>query len=310
MYLCFMSKGTAWLRALRLRTLPLSLSGIIAGSAVAYFNGKWDGIIFGLAMSTTILFQILSNLANDLGDGIKGTDNENRVGPERAVQSGVISVKGMKTGVAISAALSLLSAGALIFFGTQQMPSNMIWLYIGLALLSVLAAITYTVGKRAYGYHGLGDLMVLIFFGGVSVLGVYSLYAKTFLPENILLAIGFGLLSTAVLNLNNMRDFSNDYNSGKITLVVRMGPNLAKVYHVLLIIISLGTIGQFIHLVGEPLLYLVLIPGLVLIYHLRTVMRTTEAKDFDPELKKVALSTFAISVFLFVGLLIVKKYGA
>lgn len=305
-----MSKRAAWISAMRLRTLPLSLSGIIAGSAVAYYNGYWNSLIFGFAISTTILFQVLSNLANDLGDGLKGTDNEHRVGPERAVQSGVISSKEMKNGVIVCAILSLISAGILIYFGTQNMPINMIWFYTVLALVCVAAAITYTVGKKAYGYHGLGDLMVLIFFGGVSILGVYSLFAKSFLPENILLAIGFGLLSTAVLNLNNMRDFSNDFNSGKITLVVRMGPNSAKLYHVLLVIIALGAIAQFIVIVGNPLLFLALLPGLFLLYHLRMVMRVTDPKDFDPELKKVALSTFAISVLFFIGLYLLRHYGS
>ncbi len=308
MYFCSMSKGAAWIQAMRLRTLPLSLAGIIAGSAVAYFNGFWDGIIFGLAISTTVLFQILSNLANDLGDGVKGTDNDDRVGPERAVQSGVISAKEMKNGVIINAVLSLISAGLLIYFGTQNMPASMIWFYGGLALLCVAAAITYTVGKRAYGYMGLGDLMVLLFFGGVSVLGVYSLYAKSFLNENVLLALGFGLLSTAVLNLNNMRDFQNDHASGKITMVVRMGPNLGKMYQVLLVMMALGCIAQFINLVERPILFLAMLPALFLIYHLRTVMRTTDPKDFDPELKKVALSTFALAILLFAGLIYVKHY--
>ncbi len=303
-----MSKGAAWIQAMRLRTLPLSLAGIIAGSAVAYFNDHWDGIIFGLAISTTVLFQVLSNLANDLGDGVKGTDNDDRVGPERAVQSGVISPKAMRNGVIINSVLSLISAALLIYFGTQEMPMSMIWFYAGLALLCVAAAITYTVGKNAYGYVGLGDLMVLLFFGGVSVLGVYSLFAKSFLNENILLAIGFGLLSTAVLNLNNMRDFQNDHTSGKITLVVRMGPNLAKLYHVLLIMLGLGCIGQFINLVHEPILFVALAPAAFLIFHLRKVMQTTEPKDFDPELKKVALATFALSIFLFAGLIYLKHY--
>ena len=293
---------------MRLRTLPLSLAGIIAGSAVAYYNGYWDGLIFSFAVATTVLFQILSNLANDLGDGVKGTDNADRVGPERAVQSGVISPKAMKNGVIINAILSLLSAGLLIYFGTQNMPVSMIWFYTGLALLCVAAAITYTVGKNAYGYVGLGDLMVLLFFGGVSVLGVYSLFAKSFLNENILLALGFGLLSTAVLNLNNMRDLQNDNASGKITLVVRMGPNLAKLYHVLIVMLGIGCIGQFINLVGQPILFAALTPSAFLIYHLRTVMRTTEPKDFDPELKKVALSTFALALLLFAGLIYLKQY--
>lgn len=298
-----MSKGQAWLSAFRLRTLPLSLSGIIAGSAIAYYNGCWDSMIFTLSMVTTILFQILSNLANDLGDGMKGTDNENRVGPERAVQSGVISQKEMKAAVIACSVLSLFSAGSLIYIGTQNMPFEMIWFYSGLAILCIAAAITYTVGKKAYGYHGMGDIMVLIFFGGVSVLGVYSLYSKTFDPQNVLIAVGIGLLSTAVLNLNNMRDYVNDENSGKNTIVVKMGPNQAKFYHAILILGALSSLAQFINMLHQPILFLALLPGVYLLVHLRKVMKTTDPKDFDPELKRVALSTFAISL-LFMGILI------
>lgn len=294
-----MSKGQAWISALRLRTLPLSLSGIIAGSAIAYYYDYWDTIIFILSIVTTILFQIVSNLANDLGDGAKGTDNNDRVGPKRAVQSGIISQKEMKIAVASTSVLSLLSAGTLIYFGTQNMPFEMIWFYSGLALLCVVAAITYTIGKKAYGYHGMGDIMVLIFFGGVSVLGVYSLFSKAFLPENILLAIGIGFLSTAVLNLNNMRDYINDEKSGKNTIVVKMGPNQAKFYHALLILGALSSLGQFIYLLKQPILFFALLPGIYLLFHLRKVMKTTDPKEFDPELKKVALSTFGISLIFF-----------
>jgi 1,4-dihydroxy-2-naphthoate octaprenyltransferase len=294
-----MTVAIAWIKAMRLRTLPLSLSGIIAGSGIAYYNGHWNSIIFTFAVITTILFQVLSNLANDLGDGVKGTDNDERVGPERAIQSGAISIKQMKIGVGITVVLSLISSGVLIYFGTQNMPLNMIWFYSILALVCIVAAITYTVGKKAYGYHGMGDIMVLLFFGGVSVLGVYSLFAKSFLNENILLAIGVGLLSTAVLNLNNMRDYVNDEQSGKNTIVVRMGPNQAKLYHVLLIMLGLASIAQFINLLHQPIIFLSLLPGLLLIVHLRKVMKTTDPKDFDPELKKVALSTFGITLALF-----------
>ena len=284
---------------MRLRTLPLSLAGILMGSSIAYYQDFWNGWIFGLALTTTILFQILSNLANDLGDGIKGTDNSERVGPARMVQSGMISSTEMKFSVILTAVLSLISAGSLIYLGVQEMPVFMLWFYIGLALLCVLAAITYTVGKKAYGYHGLGDLMVFIFFGCVSVLGVYSLFAKSFLSENILLAITSGLLSTAVLNLNNMRDYVNDAKSGKNTLVVKMGPNSAKLYHSLLIIVSLTSLGTFIAQFDQPILFLAMVPGIILLVHLRKVMQTANPKDFDPELKKVALSTFAIAVLLF-----------
>lgn len=299
-----MSKTNAWINAMRLRTLPLSLSGIIAGSAIAYYQGFWDGKIFGLAMLTTVLFQILSNLANDYGDGVKGTDNENRVGPERMVQSGTISEKGMKHAVILFSIFSGVSAGFLIYFGVQNMPISSIWIYAILALLSIGAAITYTVGKKAYGYHGFGDVMVFIFFGLVSVLGIYSLFTKTFIWDNLYLAVCIGLLSTAVLNLNNMRDFENDSKSEKNTLVVKMGPNSAKLYHALLIIFALISLGIFLGQYHEPLLFFVMLPGVILLIHLRKVMKTTDPKKYDPELKKVALSTFAISVLLF-GLLFV-----
>lgn len=277
------------------------------GSAIAYYQDFWNGWIFGLALTTTILFQILSNLANDLGDGIKGTDNAERVGPARMVQSGTISAKEMKSSVVLTAILSLLSAGGLIYVGVQEMPAFMLWLYVGLALLCVLAAITYTVGKKAYGYHGLGDLMVFIFFGGVSVLGVYSLFAKNFDATNVLLAITSGLLSTAVLNLNNMRDRVNDAKSGKNTLVVKMGANYAKLYHAFLIIGSLISLGAFIAQFDQPLLFITMLPGLLLLLHLRTVMQTSQPQAFDPELKKVALSTFAISIVLFGAIIYLKS---
>ncbi len=307
LYICPMSQPKAWISAMRLRTLPLSLSGIVMGSAVAYYQGYWDWLIFTLAVITTILFQILSNLANDLGDGLKGTDNTERVGPDRMVQSGAISPKQMKNAVILTSVLSFISAGALIYFGAQNMPESIIWFYAILALLSVTAAITYTVGKRAYGYHGMGDLMVLVFFGFVSVLGVYSLYSKLFIVDMILPALTVGLLSTAVLNLNNMRDYINDAKSGKNTLVVKMGPNIAKLYHAILILFALSSLAIFIALFKEPILFLSMLPSLLLLVHLRKVMQIRETKDFDPELKVVALSTFALSICVFAMLVYLKS---
>lgn len=291
-----MTKGKAWIIAMRLRTLPLSLAGIIMGTAVAYYGGFWDPLIFTLAIATTILFQIVSNLANDLGDGLKGTDNNDRVGPDRMIQAGHLSSTEMKRAVILTSALSLISAGFLIRFGVVDMPQSMLWFYIILALCCVAAAIMYTVGKKAYGYHGLGDLMVFLFFGFVSVLGVYSLYSKGFVYENISLAICVGLLSTAVLNLNNMRDYANDAKSGKKTIVVKMGPNIAKVYHAALIVLGLTSLGIFISQFEDPKLYAAMAPGLILLFHLRKVMQTTDVKKYDPELKVVALSTFLLSL--------------
>lgn len=295
-----MTKSKAWMEAIRPRTLPLSLAGIIMGSAIAFLHGFVDWIIFGFALLTTILFQILSNLANDLGDGMKGTDNADRIGPTRAIQSGIISAREMKIAVIGTGFLSLISAAFLIYFGTKGMPYEIIIFYGILAIASVIAAITYTVGKRAYGYHALGDLMVFIFFGLVSVLGVYSLYTKSLDWLNLLPAITIGLLSTAVLNLNNMRDYQSDLKAGKNTFVVKIGPNLAKMYHAVIILFGLVSYLYFLTFFQNPLVYLSSLPGVALIIHTLKVMHTQQAKDFDPELKKVALSTFAISFILLI----------
>ncbi|MFM6964770.1 MAG: 1,4-dihydroxy-2-naphthoate octaprenyltransferase, partial [Sphingomonadales bacterium] len=196
----------AWLHAARLRTLPLSVSGIIVGTGLAAILGVYDGQIFGLALLTTIGFQVLSNFANDLGDSQKGTDNAQRVGPARAIQSGQLSAAQMKTGMWVVGLLSLLSALFLIKLSIPNLSTTAIFTYVVLALLCIAAAITYTVGKKAYGYRGLGDLMVFIFFGLVSVIGVFLLYGEAFEWLVLFPAVSIGAWSTAVLNLNNLRD--------------------------------------------------------------------------------------------------------
>jgi 1,4-dihydroxy-2-naphthoate octaprenyltransferase len=249
-----------------------------------------------LAMLTTILFQILSNLANDLGDTLKGADNEERIGPMRAVQSGVISPSEMKKAVILTSFLSLCTALPLIYLGTKNMSSDVFWFYVILTGLCIIAAITYTVGKKAYGYSGFGDVFVFIFFGLVSVLGVYTLYAKSFDWLNLLPATAIGLFSTSVLNLNNMRDQINDQKVGKKTLVVKIGPRNAKLYHSYLIIGGIVSLAAFFYLTQNYLGFIGLVPSIILIKHLQKVMLTTNPAEFDPELKKVALSTFAIAV--------------
>jgi len=294
----------SWIHAARLRTLPLSLSGIIVGSFVAYKQGFWDVYIFTLAILTTLFLQILSNFANDLGDSFKGADNESRVGPVRAVQSGKITQKGMAIGTVIISLLSLTTAIPLIIIGTDGMPPSVLWVYIILAVLSVLAAVTYTIGKKAYGYNGMGDVMVFIFFGLVSVLGVYSLYSKQFDWSLMGLAFGIGMLSIAVLNLNNMRDHENDRLVNKRTIVVSMGFERAKLYHTFLIIASFIGILFFI-IVNEWWWGLIsLLPYFILIKHLIKVWKTVVPQTLDPELKKVALSTFAISILFLISTLL------
>jgi len=297
-----MSKTVAWIRAFRLRTLPLSLSGIIVGSSCALAQGHWNTSIFVLAVLTTLFFQILSNLANDLGDSLKGADNEHRVGPMRSVQSGLISVTEMKLAVILFIILSIGSAIPLILIGVKDLPKTIIYAYFGLTIVAILAAITYTVGKRAYGYSGFGDLFVFIFFGGVSVLGVYPLFSKSFDEQLVLLSLTVGFLSVAVLNLNNMRDQENDTAVGKRTLVVKIGFKAAKIYHSILILGAMCSLLMY-SLQNNPYYSLSAIPFFVLLPHLIKVWNTTVPKDLDPELKKVALGTFAISlIFLIVSL--------
>ena len=303
-----MTKRQAWLQAIRLRTLPLSVSGIIVGSGMANVllslnnsdNDSYFWEIFGLALVTTICFQILSNLSNDLGDTQKGTDNKNRVGPTRAVQSGLISQNEMKIAIYICAILSLISASGLIYFSSQNLTPELILFYAVLAIICVLAAITYTVGKNAYGYRGLGDLMVFLFFGLVSVLGVFSLYGNGFEWLVFFPAITIGLWSTAVLNLNNLRDHVNDKKSSKNTTVVKLGFQRSKFYHAFLILGGFAAwllvIATFAFLTFNFLLSLALVPSLLLFPHLKRVFLNENPRELDSELKKVALITFSSSI--------------
>ena len=286
-----------WITAFRLRTLPLSLSGIILGSFIALSNGFWNWSIFIFSVFTTVLFQILSNLANDLGDSINGADSEQRIGPVRAVQSGEISMLSMKRAVYFFSFLSLVSAVSLIYFSVQNLNDELLYFYFVLAFLCIAAAIFYTVGKKAYGYNGLGDVFVFIFFGLVSLLGVYTLYSSDFDSFNILPAISIGFLSTAVLNLNNMRDQVNDKNVGKNTIVVKIGSKNAVVYHVFLIVFSFISMASFMFLEKGGFGLFALLPFLLLFKHILYVLRVKDKyKMFDSELKKVAILTFILSI--------------
>ncbi|KAF2518803.1 1,4-dihydroxy-2-naphthoate octaprenyltransferase [Flavobacterium salilacus subsp. salilacus] len=293
----------AWLSAARLRTLPLSVSGILIGSFYAFSQGMVNWWILSFALLTTLGLQVLSNFANDYGDGIKGTDDENRIGPQRAIQSGAITVSAMKQGIILTSLLTLASAVILIYlaFGKDDFGYSLLFFFLGLA--AIAAAIKYTVGNSAYGYRGLGDLFVFIFFGLVSVLGCYFLFAKAIDTLIILPAISIGLLSVAVLNLNNMRDQISDAMSGKNTLVVKLGAEKAKLYHYCIISMALFLTLLFAILYGfKPLQYLFLIAYVPFLIHIKTVAKNKEPKALDPELKKVALGTFLLSVLLCVVL--------
>lgn len=290
-----------WIQAARLRTLPLSLSGIIVGSAYAYHQGFYDYRILGLALLTTLGLQILSNFANDYGDGIKGTD-ANRIGEKRLVAAGVISASQMKKAVIITAILTLFLALTLIYisFGKENFALSMIFILIGIGAIG--AAIKYTVGSNAYGYNGLGDLFVFVFFGLVSVLGSNLLFTKILDWKLVIAAAAIGLLSVAVLNLNNMRDIENDKIAKKRTLVVKMGLENAKKYHVFLLVTALLMFLFFSVLISVSITPIIVV-SFPIFFHISTVLKATSYEDFDPELKKVALSTFALSLLFTISLI-------
>ena len=296
----------AWLHAARLRTLPLSLSGIIVGTALAALLDVFDGLIFSLALLTTIGFQVLSNFANDLGDSQKGTDNAERVGPARAIQSGQLTASQMKRGMWVVGLIYLVSALLLIQTSVPNLSQTAIYTYVLLAIACIAAAITYTVGKNAYGYRGLGDIMVFIFFGLVSVIGVFGLYGEGFEWLVLFPAISMGAWSTAVLNLNNLRDITNDAKMQKRTMVVQLGFERAKLYHVFLVSSGLATWFFTVYLLAfntyNYWLFGALLPSIGFVLHLKRVLDNQTPASLDPELKKVALLTF-FSALLFAILL-------
>ncbi|MCL4169692.1 UNVERIFIED_CONTAM: hypothetical protein GTU68_013472, partial [Idotea baltica] len=234
-----------WISAARLRTLPLAFSSILTGAALAIAHGLFDASVFLLCLTTTLFLQILSNYANDLGDYLHGTDNEDRVGPQRALQGGHITAPQMKAAVIFLAIISLISGIALLYQSRLRLDAKGLFFLI-LGLLAIIAAIKYTAGKNPYGYAGLGDLSVFLFFGLIGVLGSYYLHGLE-LPYSldVFAASAIGFFSTAVLNLNNMRDAVPDHAANKMTMAVRLGKKNARIYHML--IISLGGLCLLIY---------------------------------------------------------------
>lgn len=302
-----------WIHAARLRTLPLSMSGIIMGSFIARWRivnngGTWDWTIFAMAILVTLLYQILSNFANDYGDGIKGTDtlrvNE---AEQRAVASGKITAAQMKKMVVLFAILSFIATVALLYLAFFPDYLREFWIFSGLGIACILAAIGYTVGKKPYGYLGLGDVFVFVFFGLVSVCGSYFLFTKTFDWDILIPATAVGMMSTAVLNLNNMRDIRSDAASGKKTLALRMGFKYAMVYEIVLLMLPLILILIFLGVNGfitegkyYPFLVMILLFPMTAMR--RKIMAVKEPKELDPFLKQVGILTLMMAVLLAFGL--------
>ncbi|KFF12235.1 1,4-dihydroxy-2-naphthoate prenyltransferase [Chryseobacterium soli] len=304
---------TDWIKAARLRTLPLSLSGIIMGAFIAKWRlwgegGTWDWKIFALALLVTLLYQILSNYANDYGDGIKGTDAKRSTSAEaRAVASGKITAKQMKNAVILFSVLSFAATVALLYVAFIPQYMKEFYIFIGLGVASILAAIGYTVGKKPYGYMGLGDLFVFIFFGLVSVCGSYFLFTKTFSWDILLPGTAVGMMSMAVLNLNNMRDIESDKLSGKNSLALRIGFKNAMIYEMVLLQLPLILILIFLAINGfiQSQNYYVFIVMILIIPFAklrRRIMSVKEPKELDQFLKQVGILTFTMAVLTAIGL--------
>jgi 1,4-dihydroxy-2-naphthoate octaprenyltransferase len=300
-----MATAKSWIKAARPRTLPLALSGIIMGCGLAWFYGAINIMVSVLAIITATLIQIFSNFANDYGDSQKGTDNENRIGPTRTLQSGEISQKEMKKGMLLIGVLSFLSGVWLVYLGTWHHSKIAFFAFIGLGILSLIAAYFYTAGEKSYGYIGLGDIAVFLFFGLLPVIGVFYLNTGFLNVEVIFPALSLGLFSTGVLNLNNMRDIENDEQSGKITIPVRLGKKKSLFYHNSIIILGWITGFGFTLLQNHSnwqLIYLITLPFFA--FDLININKIRVAQELDPFLKRLALSTLAFTLLFCVGLIL------
>ena len=284
-----------WIEALRLRTLPLAIASIGMGGILAYSDDKFDLNVLLLCIATTVLLQILSNLANDYGDSIHGADNEKREGPLRVVQQGSISKKAMRNAIVITAVLSLGSGIALL---TQaNLDATAFWIFLALGLLSIAAAVLYTNGYRPYGYEGFGDISVFLFFGFLAVAGSYYLQAGSFDPLVLLPATSIGCFTVGVLNVNNIRDIESDKLAGKFSIPVRLGRERAVIYHGTLLLVGILSAVLYQYLKGAPLpgyLFLLTIP--LFVQNFLAVKSKLKASALDPYLKRLALSTLAFVV--------------
>ena len=295
----------SWIQAFRLKTLPLALSNTIIGSCLAASDDGFRWSVFGLAALTTVLLQIMSNMANDYGDFVNGKDTAERIGPKRMVQSGEITPKIMLRGIIVIGILCVISGFALILIGTAGMDITNLLIFGVLGLAAIAAAIKYTVGKNPYGYRGLGDIFVFIFFGLVGVIGTYFLHTQSFRWDILLPASAIGFLSTGVLNMNNMRDYEADKNAGKTTIVVAMGVKKAAYYHLFLVagavllaviytLLNYHSVGQWLFVLSFPILFL----------NLKKVFTYKDALQLYPELPRLSMASLVFAVTFGLGLIL------
>jgi 1,4-dihydroxy-2-naphthoate octaprenyltransferase len=294
-----------WIEAARPRTLPLALSCILMGCFLAAATGQFSWPVALLSVLTTTLLQILSNFANDYGDAVNGKDTELREGPRRAVHSGSIPASAMLRAIIIFSILSLVSGLSLLYIALKDAPANTFWVFLGVGIACIIAAITYTAGKRPYGYVGLGDLSVLIFFGWVGVLGSSYLHTHVWNWDLLLPATSCGLFAVGVLNINNIRDIESDRATGKNSIPVRLGRHKAILYHWTILII--GMLCVVIYTAQHFSSYTSLIFLLSFPFFIKNglaVTRLTKANELDPYLKQMAFSTLLFVILFGIGVIL------
>ncbi|MBR0574278.1 1,4-dihydroxy-2-naphthoate polyprenyltransferase [Pasteurella atlantica] len=282
-----LSTLSIWISTARPKTLPLALASILVGSALASSVGAFNGITTFLAFLTTLLLQILSNFANDYGDHIQGSDTAERIGPLRAIQQGEITKEQLKKAIYILIGLSLLSGLTLIIYAYQSWQDLVVFGVLG--VLAIICAITYTVGRKPYGYMGLGDISVLVFFGFLAVSGTFYLQVHSLSMIIFLPAFSCGLLSVAVLNINNLRDIHQDKVAGKNTIIVRLGSKKGCIYHILLLTLAVTCYLIFAILTQQSwqgFLFLITTP--LLVKHALTVYRHQDPCELRPLLGQMA----------------------
>ncbi|MDD4778104.1 MAG: 1,4-dihydroxy-2-naphthoate octaprenyltransferase [Fermentimonas sp.] len=287
-----------WISAFRLRTLFLAFATVILGSGIAFHEGKFSLTVFLIALLLALSIQVLANLANDLGDYLKGTDTTGkRQGPTRSLQGGAISVRDMKNAIVVFVLICIVSGITLVAKAYPYINRFNSTILLGIGAVCILAALSYTMGKNAYGYRGWGDLFAFFFFGPVPVIGTYFLHTHIMDFKPMLPAIGLGIISTMILNINNMRDLDNDRSSGKLTVAVKLGLYKSKMYHTILTFTSFFSFLGF-NIIYEPspwyrYVYLLFF---LLLFRILTQIQRKEGSDLDPYLKPTSLSGFLIAV--------------
>ncbi len=292
-----------WIEAFRLRTLPLALACIGMGGFIAAAEGQFNTLVFSLTLLTAFLLQILSNLANDYGDAQNGADSKDRLGPSRAVQSGRISASSMKNAMIFFALLSFFSGLSLLYFSLNSWQD--LWVFLGVGILSLIAAVTYTVGDNPYGYMGLGDISVLIFFGLIAVVGTYYLQTNELHYSILLPAVTCGLFAVGVLNVNNIRDIESDRKAGKYSIPVRLGRDKAVYYHWFILLAGWATAVFYVlnnYSSVKQWLFLLTLP--LFLINARAVKQKTDSKELDPYLKQMAISTLLFVLLFGIGQLL------